>query len=100
MENKLETLIKKIIFKKFPSLYEVEVEDQMKDLKSFSKTSYVCRIKSYECLTEKEQMEIDSEIKFLFSMIVSDTSFRKPTINSFFDCGEGYEFRSSYGYNR
>ena len=99
MEDKLEILIRQIIFEQYPSLYEVEVEDHMKELESFAGTSYICRLKSDNCLKPKEQMEIDKEIKFLFSMIVSNTSFRKPSIRCFFDCGEGHEFQSDYGYS-
>ena len=100
MEEKLEILIRQIIFEQYPSLYEVEIEDHMKEMKSFAGTSYICRLKSDKCLEPKEQMEIDSEVKFLFTMLLPQgVSFRKPSIQCFFDCGEGYEFQSTYGYN-
>jgi len=98
VEKKLEDLIEKIVFKSFPSLYEVEVEDMMKEYSSFSGKTYVCRIKSNECLEPNDQMEIDTEVKFLLSMLIPDNKFRKPSINCFFDCGNGYEFQSTYGY--
>jgi hypothetical protein len=99
MEEQLEIIIKKIIFKKFPSLFRVSVKDLMGDWYSVSKTSYICRFDSDECLSSKEQMEIDTEVKLLFTMVnVPTKSFRKPSIFCFFDCGQGYEFHSEYGY--
>jgi hypothetical protein len=100
MKREIESVVKLIIFKKYPSLYEVKVEDLMESHESFRNQSFVCKIKSDECLSMKEQMEIDTEVKFLFSMLgPKSNSFRKPSIQCFFDCGDGYEFQSSYGYN-
>ena len=100
MEKQIELVIKSIIFKKFPTLYEVNVYDMMDNYESFKNQSFVCKFKSDECLSMEEQMEIDSEVKFLFNMLGPQTnSFRKPSIQCFFDCGEGYEFQSAYGYN-
>jgi hypothetical protein len=100
MEKQIESVIKSIIFKKFPTLYEVNVYDMMDNYESFKNQSFVCKFKSDECLSMEEQMEIDSEVKFLFNMLGPQTnSFRKPSIKCFFDCGEGYEFQSAYGYN-
>jgi len=93
MEKQIELVIKSIIFKKYSSLYEVNVYDMMDNYKSVF-------FKSDECLSMEEQMEIDTEVKFLFSMLGPQTnSFRKPSIQCFFDCGKGYEFQSTYGYN-
>jgi hypothetical protein len=100
MEKQIELVIKSIIFKKYSSLYEVNVYDMMDNYKSFKNQSFVCKFKSDECLSMEEQMEIDTEVKFLFSMLGPQTnSFRKPSIQCFFDCGKGYEFQSTYGYN-
>ena len=99
MEEQIELIIKKIIFKKFPSLLRVSVKDLMGDMESLSKTSYICRFDSDECLSSKEQMEIDTEVKLLFTMVnVPTNSFRKPSIQCFFNCGDGYEFHGEYGY--
>ena len=99
MEEQLEIIIKKIIFKKYPSLFEVRIKDLMSDMESLSKSSYICSFDSDECLSSKEQMEIDTEVKLLFTMVNEPTnSFRKPSIKCFFDCGQGYEFESEYGY--
>jgi len=100
MEEKLESVIKSIIFKKYPSLYEVSISDLMEKYDNWRNTRFVCKFKSDECLSMKEQMEIDTEVKFLFSMLgPQGNSFRKPSIQCYFDCGDGYEFQSSYGYN-
>lgn len=102
MEKSLESLIRKIIFKKYPFLTDVEVRNRYSDL--FRKHdsllhSYTCNFTSEECLSEKEHMEIDTEVKSLFKMLSPESSgFRKPEILCFFDCGEGYEFKMSYGY--
>ena len=99
MEERLEMVIRKVIFKKFPSLYEIEVTGQPTIFDN-DETSYICKIKSEECLSMDEQMEIDTEAKLIFLMLKGPTnSFRKPSVRCFFDCGKGYEFQSSYGYN-
>jgi len=99
MEEQIEIIINKIIFKKFPSLLRVSVKDLMGDYVHASPSSYICRFDSDECLSSKEQMEIDTEVKLLFTMVnVPTKSFRKPSIQCFFNCGQGYEFKSEYGY--
>ena len=98
MEEKLEILIRQIIFEQYPSLYEVEVEDHMKEMESFAGTSYICRLKSDKCLEPKEQMEIDTEVKFLFSMLGPQTnSFRKPSIQCFLIVGKVMNFKALTG---
>ena len=102
MEKNLESLIETIIFKKYPSLYEVSISDLMGEYESWHNHQYICKFKSDECLSMEEQMDIDTEVKLLFTMTgpqqTSDFSFRKPSIQCFFDCGNGYEFQSSQGY--
>jgi len=101
MVEQLESLIRKIIFKKYPLLTNVSIEDMYGDfsLTSMLGSSFMCKFKSEECLSEKEHMEIDTEVKTLFEMLSPDSSdFRIPSIRCFFDCGDGYEFKMSYGY--
>jgi len=98
MENQIESVIKSIIFKKYPSLYEVKIKDLMGYYEPLRNKTFVCNFKSDECLSMKEQMDIDTEVKFLFNMLGPQTTFRTPDIKCFFDCGEGYEFKSDYGY--
>lgn len=93
MEKQLENLVRRIIFKKFPSLTSVEVSE--------SWGSYTCMITSDECLSMKEEMEIDTEVKLLLKMLNPEpiNHFRKPNVRCFFDCGKGFEFHSTQGYN-
>jgi hypothetical protein len=85
MEKKLENLIKKIIFKKYPMLEDVQVVDEFEgllNLKFMTDSSWVCRLKSEECLTDKQHMEIDREVKNLFNMLaVPSLSGIKRTMN-------------------
>jgi len=101
MINQIENIIRRIIFKKYPFLTNVSVEDKFEDLPNLTfmlGKSYVCYFKSDECLSEKEHMEIDTEVKNLFRMLSFD-DFKNPEISCFFDCGEGYEFKKSLGYD-
>ena len=103
MEEIFERLIRKIIFKKYPFLYEVKVKDLFEDIKghpSLLGSSFVCEIKSEKCLKTSQQEEIDTEIKSLFSITypIENRVGKKTGIQSFFDCGKGLEFKSSYGY--
>ena len=93
MEKQLENLVRRIIFKKFPSLTSVEVSE--------SWGSYICMITSDECLSMKEGMEIDTEVKFLLKMLSPDSNkhFKEPNVRCFFDCGKGFEFQHTQGYN-
>ena len=104
MEERLENLIQKIIFKKYPSLTKVQVNDLFK-LLDFSPTvlnkKYTCKFISDECLSSKEQMNIDTEVKTILKMLTPDSqifSVDEPSISCYFDCGKGYEFKMSYGY--
>ena len=104
MEKILENIIEKVIFKKYPYLYEVEVEDVMNHFESHSGTTFHCKLKSEKCLDEigvKELLKLNKEIKILFSMIVLKKGFREPSISCFIDCGngKGYTFEYPYGYN-
>ena len=100
MEKNLESLIRTIIFKKYPSLYEVSISDLMGEYDNWRNTRFICKFKSDECLSMEEQMDIDSEVKLLFTMTGSQQTsvFKKPSIQCYFDCGKGYEFQSSHGY--
>ena len=104
MEELLENVVRKLIFKKYPYLYEVKVEDSFSDvpnLKFMVGSEYACYLKSEECLPAKKQMEINDEIKTIFSMLAPPTNRfgKEPNVSCFFDCGEGYEFHSEPGYN-
>ena len=103
MEEQLERVIRVLIFKKYPYLYDVNVEDLFGDtprLSSHLGSIYSCNIKSEECLSVKKQMEIDGEIKTIFSMLTPPTTKigKEPKVSCFFDCGKGYEFHSEPGY--
>jgi hypothetical protein len=104
MEKIFELLVKKIIFKKYPYLKKVNVRDMFEDvdrMESFKGTSYQCLLDTEECLSSKLQMEIDKEIKTLFSMVGFERKdgHKSPTISCMFNCGDGYEFHSTPGYN-
>lgn len=106
MEELLENVIRKVIFKKYPFLYYVEVEDTFSDLPNLSGllgTLYTCRLKSEKCLSSEEQMEIDTEVKTIFKMLYSSNrmDFNTPNVACYFNCeGEdGYTFSSKMGYN-
>ena len=104
MEEQLERLIRKLIFKKYPYLYDVEIEDLFGDtpnLVSFMGANYICRFKSKKCLDSKIQVEIDREVKLYFEMLAPvKKTFHDPNVNCYFDCGDGYEFHSTPDYNR
>lgn len=93
-----------IIFKKYPSLTKVQVNDLFR-LRDYSPTflnkSYTCKFKSDECLSTEEQMDIDTEVKTIFKMLSPDSqlfSVNEPSISCYFDCGKGYEFKMYHGY--
>ena len=103
MEESLEKLIRKVLFKKYPFLTNVSIEDRFSDLPNLSfmlGENYVCRFNSDKCLSSEEQMDIDTEVKLFFTMLSPiSKNIRKPSISCFFDCGEGFEFKMSQGYN-
>lgn len=103
MEDIIENLIRKVIIKKYPFLTHVEVVDtfsELPNLRYMTGNNYVCRFKSDECLSEKEHMEIDTEVKKLFKMLdIKSSNIRQPEIRCFFDSGEGYEFKMKRPYN-
>jgi hypothetical protein len=102
MIDSIENIVRKVILKKYPFLTDVEVRNRYSDLFRDNDSlvhSYTCNFKSEECLSNKEHMMIDTEVKTLFQMLSPESSgFRKPEILCFFDCGEGYEFKMSHGY--
>lgn len=99
MEEKLISVIEKIILRKYPFLYDVEVNDVFKGMNTFSHfvgTTFHCKMKSEKCLSAKEQMEINDEVRSLLKMLsfTHKHQSESPTIQCFFDCGKGYEFQS------
>lgn len=104
MEEQLERVIRILIFKKYPYLYEVEVKDPFLGISSMSTfygSSYHCYFKTEECLSTKKQMEIDKEVKLIFFLLAPpNNKFNlTPKVSCFFDCGNGYEFSMEPGYS-
>ena len=103
MEKKIELLIRKILFKKYPYLTDVNVEDANLYVKK-SQMGYVyeCYFKTDKCLDEQECMEIDSDVKSLYKMVspIRNRYDEIKRIYSFFDCGDGngYKFKSKLEY--
>jgi len=97
MEKTLRYAIEKIIMKKYPVITGIE------SITDLLNRTYI-DLNTSECLDSETMMEIDTEIKNLFiSMglgINNSFSFRKPSVVTFFDCGDGTgpNFISSYGY--
>jgi hypothetical protein len=103
MEKKIELVIKKILFKKYPYLTDVNVEDaHLYGKKSHMGYVYECYFKTDRCLTEQECMEIDTEVKTFYKMIspISNRYDEIKRIYCFFDCGDGngYQFKSTLEY--
>lgn len=100
----IEKVLVQIIMKKYDSLTNVEVRDLFGGEDRFAGTIYVADFTTNKCLSSKEMMEIDSEVKSLFKMMnVENTnpwSFKPTDIKSYFDCGdgEGFHFTGHYGY--
>jgi hypothetical protein len=101
----LKSMIEKLIFKKYPKLLDIEDIEHWSS--SFRGDTYTIHITTSECLDEHEMMEIDTEIKTLGKMISLSNANDNPfSVNSspkfmvFFDCGdgEGFVFKSTYGY--
>jgi hypothetical protein len=101
----LKSIIEKLIFKKYPKL--LDIEDIKHSSSGFRGDNYIIHITTSECLDEHEMMEIDTEIKTLDKMIslsnANDNLFSvnsRPEFMVFFDCGdgEGFVFKSTYGY--
>jgi hypothetical protein len=103
MEKKIELIIRKILFKKYPYLIDVEVSDRYKDiLKSRMGYVFECYFKTDQCLTEQECMEIDTEVKMMYKLLspIKNRYDEVKRIYSFFDCGDGngYKFKSTLEY--
>lgn len=105
MIKSIERVITQIILKHYDSLTDVEVQDLFGDYdERFQGQTYFANFTTNKCLSSKEMMQIDSEVKSLFKMIgVENTnpfSFKPPEIKSYFDCGdgEGFNFTGDYGY--
>lgn len=107
MKKILRNLIQSTILKKYPEIVSVdEITDLSEELGLESyENNYHVSFTTSECLNDKKMMEIDSEVKMLFSMLslknTNPFSIRLPSIKCFFDCGdgEGYTFSARYGYN-
>jgi hypothetical protein len=92
MEKIIENIIRKVIFKKFPTLIDVHVSDMYKGSSHMKQGHYYnCQMKTDKCLDISEMNEIENEIKMLFKMM-SDLPDAK--ISSSFDCGDGNGYRS------
>ncbi len=103
MEKRIELLIRKILFKKYPYLTDVNVEDRhLHGMKSHMGYVYECYFKTEKCLDEQECMEIDSDVKSLYKMVspIRNRYDEIKRIYSFFDCGDGngYQFKSTLEY--
>jgi hypothetical protein len=101
--TQIETVIKKLIMPQYPELTKFEVRDLFADeiIDYWLETSYIVEFDTSECLNSKKQMEIDTDVKSLFTMLSPDKKLnREPEISCFFDCGDGkgYEFEGAYGY--
>lgn len=99
----LRNMIEKVIFKKYPKL--VDIEDIEHWSSGFRGDSYIIHITTSECLDAHEMMEIDTEIKTLGKMSSLSNANDNPfSVNSspkfmvFFDCGDGFIFKSTHGY--
>ena len=101
MIEKIERVVNKIIMPKYPELTDVKVSDLFEgsEFPHFLGTRYVVEFITSECLDSSIMVEIDSEIKSLFTMMSAGD--KSPKISCFFDCedGEGYIFNAPYGYN-
>lgn len=106
MKEIIKNIIESIIVKKFPEIVSV---DEVSDISEeygleMSEHNYHVSMTTSECLTSKQMMDIDTEVKTLFSMLglknSNEFSFKRPNIKCFFDCGdgEGYRFTGHYAY--
>jgi len=92
MEKIIENIIRKVIFKKFPSLVDVGVADMYQGVSHMKQGHYyICLMKTDKCLDLSEMTEIENEIKMLFKMM---SDLPKATISCSFDCGDGRGFKS------
>jgi len=103
MEKKIELVIRKIIFKKYPYLIDVYVEDANLYVKKIQMGYiYDCYFTTDKCLTEQECMVIDTEVKMMYKLLspIRNRYDEVKRIYSFFDCGDGngYQFKSTLEY--
>ena len=100
----IENVIKKLIIPNYSKIINFEVKDLFENegIDSWLGNKYIVDFTTSECLSPKEQMEIDTDVKTLFKMLSPNKKMnREPEISSFFDCGdgEGFTFESEYGYH-
>jgi hypothetical protein len=105
MKNQIKKIIETIILKKYSEVISVDEVEDMSELAGLETllNNYIVNMTTSECLSSKQMMYIDTEIKDLLTMLGlegSPFSFRKPHIKSFFDCGngDGYRFSGHYAY--
>lgn len=106
MKETIKNIIESIIVKKFPEIVSVDEVDDISDTYGLENLehNYHISLTTSECLSSKKMMDIDSEVKTLFSMLglknSNPFSYKSPNIKCFFDCGdgEGYRFSSHYAY--
>lgn len=106
MVERIKNILESVIKTKYPEISSI---DNITDLSEeygleHLQHNYHVSISTSKCLDAKSMMEIDTEVKTLFSMLglsnSSPFSIKRPHIMCFFDCGdgEGYNFSSEYGY--
>ena len=103
MIESYENIIRKVIFRKYPVLSDVVIEDEYEgfgNVRWFVGESYKVLYKTDECLDEELQKQIDKETKLLIKYFPNqDNPFSQGAdVKCYFDCGEGYEFRGSLNY--
>jgi hypothetical protein len=100
---KIKNVINRLIMPRYPELINFDVRDLFEGDSQvlLLETYYTVEFDTSECLNSKTQMEIDTDVKSLFTMLSPDKKLNKePHISCFFDCGngEGYNFNGEYGY--
>lgn len=106
MKERIKNIIESLILKKFTEVVSVDAVDDISEEYGLEhlEHNYHVSLTTSKCLSSKEMMDIDTEVKTLFSMLGLQSnnpfSFKRPNIKCFFDCGdgEGYRFSSHYAY--
>lgn len=101
--SKIKNIVGRIVVPSYPEITDFEVTDlfETEGIESWLGNTFTVDFTTSECLTPKEQMKIDTEVKNLFRMLSPEKKGREePKISCFFDCGdgEGFTFESEYGY--
>jgi hypothetical protein len=103
---KIKIVVKKLIMSKYPEITNFKIKDLFEEIHgsyNILGSHYIAEFTTSECLSTKQQMEIDIEIKSLLIMLSPEDNpfhYKKPEISSFFDCddGNGFVFSAEYGY--